>query len=191
MIGEGIFTQDGEPWRHSREVLRRQFVRMQYQDLKIFEGPIDKLLAELKSSPSSVVDLQPFFFRFTLNTTTSLIFGEPFAGLDPTDHQQFDDNFSYCGLITAMCVRLADWCWLYNPPRFKKSCSMVKRYAMHYVNHALMDMHENGAEEASERHPFIIDLYQELRDPALVRDQLMNVLMAGRDTTACLLSWAL
>jgi cytochrome P450 len=191
MIGEGIFTQDGQPWRHSRELLRRQFVRIQYQDLKVFEGPINNLLDELKSSSSGVVDLQPFFFRFTLTTTTSLIFGEPFAGLGLDDHEQFGDDFTYSGLVTAMRTRLADWCWLYSPPKFKKSCARVKEYAMHYVNHALTDMKENGVDEAFQRHPFIIDLYQELRDPVLVRDQLMNVLMAGRDTTACLLSWAL
>jgi cytochrome P450 len=191
MIGEGIFTQDGEPWKHSREILRRQFVRMQYQDLKTFQGPVNDLLAELNSAPSGTVDLQPFFFRFTLTTTTSLIFGEPFADLDPTDHEQFGDNFTYAGLVTAMRTRLAKWCWLYNPPKFRKACLMVKRYAMQYVTHALTDMKENGAEKAAERHPFIIDLYQELRDPVLVRDQLMNVLMAGRDTTACLLSWSL
>ena len=191
MIGEGIFTQDGEPWKHSRETLRRQFVRMQYQDLRLFEGPINTLLSELRSLPSGVVDLQPYFFRFTLTTTTSLIFGEPFAGLDSTDHENFSANFNYSGLVTAMRIRLADWCWLYTPPKFMKSNSALKQYAMRYVNHALEDLKENGAEEAIERHPFIIDLYQGLRDPILVRDQLMNVLLAGRDTTACLMSWTL
>jgi hypothetical protein len=68
---------------------------------------------------------------------------------------------------------------------------MVKGYAMRYLNHALKDMKENGEEAAFEHHPFILDLYKELKDPILVRDQLMNVLITGRDTTACLLSWAL
>lgn len=31
MIGDGIFTQDGAAWKkHPRELLRHQFVRMQY-----------------------------------------------------------------------------------------------------------------------------------------------------------------
>ena len=114
MIGEGIFTQDGPAWKHSRELLRRQFVRIQYQDVKVFDGPVNELLAGLFAS-IGVVDLQPFFFRFTLATTTSLIFGEPFAGLDHLDHEIFGENFDYCSLISAMRLRLADWCWLYNP----------------------------------------------------------------------------
>jgi cytochrome P450 len=190
MIGSGIFTQDGNPWKHSRELVRRQFMRIQYQDVKVFDGPINDLLATLASS-TGVVDLQPAFFRFTLATTTSLIFGEPFAGLDPKDHETFGENFDHASLISAMRLRLADWCFLYTPLKYKKSCNMVKRYAMHYVNHALKDMKENGEEAAQEHHPFILDLYKELQDPILVRDQLMNVLIAGRDTTACLMSWAL
>jgi cytochrome P450 len=138
-----------------------------------------------------VVDLQPEFFRFTLATTTSLIFGEPFAGLDPTDHEVFAENFDYCSLISAMRLRLAGFCFLYSPLKYKKACRQVKRYATYYVNHALKDRDENGEESASERHPFILDLFKELQDPVLVRDQLMNVLIAGRDTTACLMSWAL
>ena len=104
MIGEGIFTQDGHLWKHSRGLLRRQFVRIQYQDLKVFEGPINDLLDGLMSS-SGIVDLQPFFFRFTLATTTSLIFGEPFAGLDPTDHKIFWRKFRL--LLTYFCNAFA------------------------------------------------------------------------------------
>ncbi|OCK99714.1 cytochrome P450 [Cenococcum geophilum 1.58] len=189
MIGEGIFTQDGHPWKRSRELLRRQFMRIQYQDVKVFEGPINNLLATLSSS-TGVMDLQPEFFRFTLATTTSLIFGEPFAGLDSTDHEVFAESFDYCSLISAMRLRLADLCFLYSPLKYKKACTQVKRYATYYVNHALKDKDENGEESAFERHPFILDLFKELQDPVLVRDQLMNVLIAGRDTTACLMSWA-
>ena len=190
MIGEGIFTQDGSAWRHSRELLRRQFVRMQYQDVRIFDEPINELLASL-SAAKGIVDLQPFLFHFTLATTTSLIFGEPSAGLKRPDHEVFEENFDYCSRITAMRLRLADWCWLYSPGKFKKACGMIKKYAAHYVDHALQAKAENGEEAAAELHPFILDLYKELQDPVLVRDQLMNVLIAGRDTTACLMTWSL
>jgi cytochrome P450 len=189
MIGEGIFTQDGHHWKQSRELLRRQFARIQYHDVKVFDGPVNDLLSDLSSS-SGVVDLQPLFSRFTLATTTTLIFGEPSAALDRADNQAFEENFDYCSHTSALRLRLADWCWLYKPWKFSRACGVVKRYARHYVNHALQDRDKNG-EKAAERHPFILDLYQELKDPELVRDQLMNVLIAGRDTTACLMSWTL
>ena len=165
-------------------------MRIQYQDVEVFDGPINGLLATLASS-SGVIDLHPEFFKFTLATTTSLIFGEPFVGLDPKDHELFSENFDYASLISSMRIRLADWCFLYNPRKYKKACEHVKRYALHYVDHALKDMRDNGEEAALKNHPFILDLYKELQDPTLVRDQLLNVLIAGRDTTACLMSWSM
>lgn len=143
------------------------------------------------ASSTGVVDLQPEFFRFTLSTTTSLLFGEPFAGLTPKDHEEFAENFDYASLISAIRLRLADLCFLYTPSKFRKACGQAKKYATRYVDNALKDKDENGEESALKRHPFILDLFGELKDPALVRDQLMNVLIAGRDTTGCLLSWTL
>ncbi|CAG8971372.1 hypothetical protein HYALB_00006921 [Hymenoscyphus albidus] len=154
------------------------------------EGPINTLLAELSSS-TGCIDLQPSFFRFTLATTTSLIFGEPFAGLDPKAHEDFAENFDYTSLVSAMRLRLANFCFLLNPQKYKKACTQVKKYAKYYVEHALRDREENGEESAIKRHPFIIELFNELQNRHLFRDRLMNVLLAGRDTTGCLMSWAL
>ncbi|KAJ6436180.1 n-alkane-inducible cytochrome P450 [Purpureocillium lavendulum] len=189
MIGHGIFTQDGPAWKHSRELLRRQFVRMHYQEISSFEGPVNDLLAHLQPC-TGVVDLQPAFFSFTLATTVALIFGEPFEGLEQSEHAAFAEAFDYTSLISAMRMRLADWYWVYNPSKYRKACALINTYATHYVNHALKELEVNGEDVATKRHPFILDLFRELQHPKLVRDQLMNVLIAGRDTTACLMSWA-
>jgi cytochrome P450 len=165
-------------------------VRIQYQNLKVFDEHVNNLVASLALS-DGVVDLQPAFFRFTLATTTDLIFGEPVAGLDDEHQDTFANSFDYASLISAIRLRLADLHWLYTPSKFTKACATVKKYASHFVQQALKDKEDNGIEAASGRHAFILDLYEELKDPALVRDQLVNVLIAGRDTTACLLSWTL
>ncbi|KAL8865401.1 MAG: hypothetical protein Q9174_006903, partial [Haloplaca sp. 1 TL-2023] len=88
-IGEGIFTQDGPAWKHSRTLLRRPFLKTGYRDLKGFKEPTNNLLAVLRSS-TGVVDLQPLFFQFTLATTTSLLFGQPVESSEGDSK----DNFS-------------------------------------------------------------------------------------------------
>jgi len=50
LLGEGIFNQEGPPWRHSRELLRRQFVRMQYQNLGAFREHVDNMIGVLDKS---------------------------------------------------------------------------------------------------------------------------------------------
>ena len=189
MLGEAIFTQDGRPWKRSRELLRRQFVRINFKDLTTFDRHVDDLIAGLSSS-DSVVDLQPAFFRFTLATTTALIFGEPAFRLRSVDHETFAESFDYASMISAIRLRLADLEWVYKPKAFRKACQAVKEYASHFVDEALKSRVGDDLAPRTESEALIQDLYAELQDPELVRDQLVHVLIAGRDTTACLMSWA-
>lgn len=73
-FGDGIFTQQGDTWKHSRELLRPQFTHRQYEDLELFREAVDNLIDILPES--GVVDLQPLFFRLTLDTTTAFLFGD-------------------------------------------------------------------------------------------------------------------
>lgn len=189
-IGEGIFTQDGSQWKHSRELLRRPFLKTHYQDLRGFDEPINKVLADLSSS-DAIVDLQPLFFRYTLATTTSLIFGRPIDTFKATEEATFTRYYDHASLISAYRVRLMDFNWVYTSSRYRSSCQTVKAFATIFVHQALRDRDKGVNEEDPDRYAFIQDLYNELKDPKLVRDQLVNVLLAGRDTTACLLSWTM
>ncbi|KAL9066240.1 MAG: hypothetical protein Q9161_007697 [Pseudevernia consocians] len=184
-IGEGIFTQDGTAWKHSRELLRQPFLKSHYQDLKGFSEHIDSLVAGLFSS-SGVVDLQPYLFRFTLATTTALIFGQSVDGLEEAQ-QKFAKDFDYASMISSLRTRLQDFYWAYSPSRYKAACRGIKEFANVFVKQALQEKNRIGPD--SDRYAFIQDLYDKMQDPILVRDQLVNVLLAGRDTTACLLSW--
>jgi len=196
MLGEGIFTQDGPAWVHSREILRRQFARMGYQNLEVFDDHVQLLMSRLSAhaEKGGTVDLQPEFFRFTLATTTALIFGEPVGSVnDKDDEDTFAKSFDYASLISARRIRLADLYWLYTPGAFSEACNTVKQYAHHFVKQALKEMQEREkhGEEGKPSHAFILDLYEELKDEEKVRDQLIHVLLAGRDTTACLMSWTM
>lgn len=189
MLGEGIFTQDGHSWKHSRELLRRQFVRIHRQDSRVFDAHVEDLITKIGSA-SGVVDLQPHFLRFTLATTTALIFGEPVISVPGEETDAFEKSFDYASYISALRLRLADFEWIWKPAKFNQACAVIKDFAMHFVQLALEEMKQNGEKAAADKYAFIVELYKEMQDPELVRDQLVHVLIAGRDTTACLLSWA-
>lgn len=189
-LGEGIFTQDGHLWKHSREMLRRQFVRMQYQNLKGFSEHVEHLMASLCLC-NGIVDLQPYFFRFTLATTTALIFGQPVGSLEGDEEGDFANSFDYASMICAFRLRLADLYWAYTPSKYTKACKTIKDHVDNLVKQALKHREYDEGDTTTNVYSFIHDLYDELKDPILVRDQLVNVLIAGRDTTACLLSWTL
>ena len=188
-LGEGIFTQDGPQWKHSRELLRRPFAKMHYQNLTGFREHIDDLISNLQRS-SGVVDLQPFFFRLTLATTTALIFGQPIKDYDNETQHKFASSFDYASLISATRIRLADFYWAYTPSKYRQCCNEVKEYATGFVKQAIENEYDD-TQKTEAKYAFIQDLFDEYKDSILVRDQLVNVLIAGRDTTAALLSWTL
>ncbi|KAI4100533.1 MAG: hypothetical protein L6R37_005400 [Teloschistes peruensis] len=189
-IGEGIFTQDGPAWKHSRDLLRRPFLKTHYQDLEGFQEPINNLFSVLSSS-TGVVDLQPLFFQFTLATTTSLIFGQSVESSEHDGEDSFGSTFDHASWITTLRSRLGDFYWAYNPSHYKAACDRIKDFADGFIKRALSTDGKDAVGESNGRYAFIRDLYAEYKDPTLVRDQLINILLAGRDTTACLLSWTL
>ncbi len=62
---------------------------MQYQNLDNFSEHVDNLLACLPKS-TGTVDLQPLFFKLTLDTTTALLFGQSVHSLK----EETDPKFS-------------------------------------------------------------------------------------------------
>ena len=188
MMGEGIFTQDGSTWKHSRELLRRQFVRMQYQNLEGFREHVENLVDAVRSSPG-IVDLQPHFYRLTLKTTIAMILGQSVESFNHEIGDLFSKAFNKASLVTATRVRLGDLYFLYAPKGFFTACKTVKAYTAQFVKDALQQ--DRGSGETSDRYTFINGLQNEHQDERLVRDQVINVLIAGRDSTAVTMSYAL
>ncbi|KAK5106304.1 hypothetical protein LTS08_000422 [Lithohypha guttulata] len=189
-LGDGIFCQDGPAWKHSRDILKRQFMRVQYNDLSTLEPFVESFVSSFAGA-KSVVDIQPACFNFTLSTTTALLFGEPVDDLGVEKTKDFAYHFDYASEKTALRLRLSDLHFLHISRTFTKSCDAVRAYADYFVGKAMRARTELGEKEAFAKYPFIIDLYGQVGNAQKVRDQLINVLLAGRDTTACTMSWAI
>ena len=193
LLGHGIFTQEGAAWKRSRDLLRNQFIRTQYQKLESFGEHVDNLLACLSGS-QGVVDLQPLLFRLTLDTTTALLLGRSVYSLKgeqvaDAEIRAFAENWDIASWGLAKRFRLAPWHFFYSPPRFRRACSAVHRFVDDYIQDRSLDRQMDRQPLKSES--FVDQLAQELNSPTALRDQLLNILLAGRDTTACCLTWTM
>lgn len=103
---------------------------------------------------------------------------------------QFASSFDYASLVSGTRIRLADFYWAYTPPKYTKSCNVIREYASEFIRQAMKNQSDEPLQN-KEKYAFIQDIFQEYQDSTRVRDQLINVLIAGRDTTAALLSWTL
>lgn len=191
LLGDGIFTQDGAAWKHSRELLRPQFSRQQYQDLDMFREHIDNLIACIPKNRKPV-DLQSLFFRFTLDTTSAFLFGESTYSLrskSSIEGTKFANDFDTAQDYVVKRFRLLDLYWLIGGSRFRSACKSVHNF----VDEIIKRRHENldSGQIEDGRYVFFDAVADDCKTRDALRGQLINILLAGRDTTACLLSWTL
>ncbi|KAI0150800.1 cytochrome P450 alkane hydroxylase [Xylariaceae sp. FL1272] len=186
-FGDGIFTQEDEAWKHSREILRPQFAHRQYEDLQVFEEPIGDLLLALPHH--GTVDLQPLFFRFTLDVATAFLFGESVHSLRPSNgpqEQTFAGAFTTAQSYIASRFRLGDLYWLIGGKTWRDSCAQVRKFADQIIDQNLSN---SRMCQKDSRYVFLTSLAKACPDRSALRGQIINNLVAGRDTAACLLSW--
>lgn len=108
---------------------------------------------------------------------------------DCTDFRHLKD---YGISVVGKKGRLSDLYWLYNPPHFSPAVRRVNELADYYVNLVLnprddTDTEKNAEQDTPDRYVFLKELAKQTRDPTELRSQLLNILLAGRDTTAGLL----
>ena len=192
LLGEGVFTQDGPVWKHIREVLRPQFARQQCQNLDVFEDHVQALMAHFPSDMSSSVDLQPLFFKYTLDTTTAFLFGQSIDNLREArlaKSSAFAVNFDTAQDLVVKRFRLLDLHWLVGGRKFFRACDEVHRFVDNIIEQRQKSKGESLKQ--NDKYLFFDAVAEEMKRPEELRGQLLNILLAGRDTTACLLTWAL
>lgn len=190
LLGEGIFTEDGDAWQRSRELLRPQFSKKRFDNFNEIKTQAENLLACMPDR--GVVDLQPLFYRFTLDTTTYMLFGTSINSLIHADRGQKEARFAEAFQISQDFLsqrgRLVNFYWLIDGPKFRRSNRIVHEWLDETIQQALMSDEKEGS---ADDYTVLRSLMKQTRDPRVLRDQLLNVLLAGRDTTAACLSWTL
>ena len=197
LLGTGIFNSDGEAWAHSRALIRPNFVRDQVADLEAFERHIQDLFKVLPRD-GSTVDLQELFFRFTIDSATEFLFGKGVGSLrqqatgEVTNEVAFAKAFNAAQTAISMRSRLGLMRYVYSDKKGDEAIRFCHAYVDQFVDEAVkyrekLDV-EKTASDRHEKYVFLHELAKETRDKKRLRDELLNVLLAGRDTTASLLS---
>lgn len=191
MFGDGIFTQEGPAWKHSRDMLRPQLQHKQYENLEVFQEAVDDLIHLIEES-NGIIDLQPHFFRLTLDTSTAFLFGESVRSLitpEAVGEQTFATAFNTAQQWITKRYRLLDLYWFINGKEFRQACKDVHKFADQIIDRNLSP--DRAGNDQTGKYVFLDAVAQNSSDRTALRGQIINLLAAGRDTTACLLSWTL
>ncbi|KAF2176380.1 cytochrome P450 52A12 [Zopfia rhizophila CBS 207.26] len=206
LLGHGIFASDGKQWEHSRALLRPQFAREQVSDLDLEERHVQNMLQILRINPdgwTDLKDIQTLFFRLTIDSATEFLFGEsvdsqladlPGYSSNKTpmevDEKEFAFAFDKSQAYLAKATRMGDGYWLAHNAEFRRFCQRCHVFIDHYVQLALSkEKIQQTSSTGKQKYVFLDALAEFTRDPIELRSQLLNILLAGRDTTASLLSF--
>jgi cytochrome P450 len=213
-LGDSIFTTDLDQWHTSRQLIRPQFIKDRVSDLDVFEEHVQILMQQIRNAGQGAeIDVSDLFFRYTLDAATHFLLGRSVRSLE-LGEQEFANGFnevqrvqniiaragyvpfpSTCrNSVQVLMIRVGEnrpLKWLVPMKTFRAGIKTINEFVAPYIDEALRLSPEELATKtkSEEGYTFLHALASFTRDRTVLRDQLVAVLLAGRDTTASTLSW--
>ncbi|KAH6905318.1 cytochrome P450 monooxygenase pc-1 [Coprinopsis sp. MPI-PUGE-AT-0042] len=213
LLGTGVFNADGEMWKFHRGITRPFFNRDRISDFDLFDKHTEAALslAKARLDEGYAVDVQDLVARFTLDTAVKFLFGASIdslgAGLpyaqtsgipNPSTFKlhssnRFVDAFAVGLHDTSLRMVVGEEWPLYEPfkDRVLPNRRILNSIVEPIVEEALRKHAEGKSMQEGEEDTLLRHLVSQTQDKTLITDELLNLLLAGRDTTACTLTYAI
>ncbi|KAF8960252.1 cytochrome P450 [Flammula alnicola] len=216
LFGTGVFNADGEMWKFHRSMTRPFFTRERISDFEIYDRNCDLSLVTAKKrlAEGFSLDFQDLASRFTLDSATEFLFGNnvgsllagipyPASATERTPRSFYDHPSTVFvkafteGQVLSVC-RLGygdDWPLLELwGDRVKPLRKIMDGFTEPVMNEALArrerELQGGGDSKSDEDVTLLAHLVRHTQDPKILKDELINLLIAGRDTTMCLLTFS-
>ncbi|KAF8843740.1 cytochrome P450 [Paxillus ammoniavirescens] len=219
VLGTGVFNSDGEMWKFHRSMTRPFFSHDRISHFNIFDRYAEDVINQMKSRLRAgyPVDFQDAISRFTLDSATEFLFGSCVHSLSaglPYPHNvtpveaptgsaeianDFARAFSQAQVIVSQRVRRS-WLWpLFEPfgDKTEEPMKIVNAYIEPILKDAIEKRKmvvmrgEKPSDELSDDDTLLDHLVQQTTDPVVLKDEILNIMIAGRDTTAGTLTFVI
>ncbi|KAJ9657054.1 hypothetical protein H2198_004546 [Neophaeococcomyces mojaviensis] len=187
-LGDSIFTTDGKQWSDSRALIRPMFQRERVADLNIIEQHVQELFTHLGPGDARQVDMRNLFFRFAMDASTHFLFGHS-AGSLVNEQTEFATAFDEVQRKQALAGRAGPLRHFLPMKSFYEGLKTMDRFIEPWITEALSLTPEELEGKLKKQDTFLHALARHTRDWKVIRDQLVALLLAGRDTTSTTLSW--
>ncbi|KYK56361.1 cytochrome P450 alkane hydroxylase [Drechmeria coniospora] len=188
-LGDSIFTTDGQLWHNSRALIRPMFTKERIRDLNIFERWTDCLVSKLPTA-GQTVDVCDLFYRMTLDVTTDFLLGQSVGALDNV-HGEFSSVFMEVQRMQMILTILSPIQRILPKRKYSEGIRFIEQFIEPFIE-ATLRLTPGQLEDLSKsdkEFTFLHNIALFSRDRKVIRDQIIAVLLAGRDTTASTLSW--
>ncbi|XP_059278339.1 cytochrome P450 704B1 [Lycium ferocissimum] len=204
LLGDGIFNVDGELWRKQRKTASFEFASKNLRDFNtvVFRDYSLKLFKILNqaSFKNEQVDMQDLLMRMTLDSICKVGFGVEIGTLDPNlPENSFAKAFDAANVIVTL--RFIDPLWkikkflnIGSEAILDQSIRTIDDFTYSVIRKRKAEIETN---EKVNKHDLLSRFIEQGKDPEnnmtdkSLRDIVLNFVIAGRDTTATTLSWAI
>ncbi|KAJ3194551.1 hypothetical protein HK101_002503 [Irineochytrium annulatum] len=213
LLGDGIFNVNGESWRWQRKLSSHIFTGRMFRDVvgKVVRDDVARLIKKLgeAADKGDSVDLHQYFHNFTLDTFGKIGFGDDFESLETPDKPPAF-AVAFDSTLAVMVMRMINMFWPYTErlfpgkPTLSEHLRVIDDFAMERIRNRRAMLAASGANgdgngnvgEREGRSKDLLDLFMAVRkddgeplSDRQLRDVILNMILAGRDTTAQALSW--
>ncbi|PLW14389.1 hypothetical protein PCANC_09921 [Puccinia coronata f. sp. avenae] len=204
VFGQGIFVTDGAAWKTTRQTTARIFNANNFNNIitpavhKTLESFMQVLTFHSETQTS--VEMDSLLHQFTLESFVKMTFSQDMGSLKPGlsgQHEEpFAEAFDYVQkqldlrfIMTAIWVKLGRF--VGSRPKMVAARRTLENYA-----YELIDSRAANPNKETEVYQDLLGLFMSFTDEKGVsmsrselKDSALNLIIAGRDTTAQALSW--
>ncbi|KAJ8552749.1 hypothetical protein K7X08_020142 [Anisodus acutangulus] len=199
LLGDGIFTVDGEKWRNQRKISSYEFSTKNLRDFSsaVFRTSAVKLAQKVSEAVTSnqATEIQDLFTKSTLETVFKILLG---VDLDTTSEEGmlFSSSFDEANAVTL--YRYVDVFWKVKrflnyglEANMKKCIKVVDEFVYKIIRNKMEQMSKLRDDSRAMKKSDILSRFLEMNetDPKYLKDIILSFIIAGKDTTASTLSW--
>ncbi|KMZ74783.1 hypothetical protein ZOSMA_122G00510 [Zostera marina] len=212
ILGNGIFNADNDSWKEQRKSthglmaetkFRNYVITTSYDKVRRGIVPLLDQTAEAADGYGRgvVVDLQDLFLRFTFDVTCILVMGVDPACLSPglpvmpfaKAMDDAEEVLLYRHVVPSVWWKFMRKLRVGEERKFARAWVTIDRFIDKHVQMKkdVMTKNLNTREEFVERNPDLLTSFinGKTYSDKFLRDTAVNLMLAGRDTTAAGLSW--
>ncbi|UJR11372.1 hypothetical protein I4U23_015552 [Adineta vaga] len=184
VFGQGILNADGTQWKLHRRMAQHLVTRNGLNRAQeVFIEHANRFIELLRNSKSA--DMQILFHRYTMDCTCELVCGFDLNSLTSETSIPFVNSFDGAVAICTRRFLIPKFLWklkrflnLGNEYLLKQHCQIINQFIDFVVK-----QHKNSGDDLLSRL-----LEEEDMTKELLRDTLVNMIAAGRDTVAVALT---
>ncbi|KAJ6545157.1 cytochrome P450 [Mycena capillaripes] len=219
LLGAGVFASDGSMWKFHRDMTRPFFDKHRISDFDIFDSHVEDAINQIKARlrERHAVDFQELMGRVTLDSASAFLFGHEFCSLAtplsyphyvakpsaeiamPSAPTSFAPAFLEAQDVTAVRIRFTKFWPLaeFWHDKIKEPMRVVERFLDPILEGVVAKRRaakaassDSGDKTPAEPETLLEYLVEYTDDVKMLRAELLNISVAGRDTVTCLTTFA-